>query len=408
MQVKSLENVVMFSLSTTRLWTSNKKLQEKVDVKTDLPQDLGSLGHKKTISPDALAPLNTVKKRMETILRNVGIRFLGGFAVPASKAEEVSQELDLAVRDGYIAKETLLSNYESEVESWIAKHPEWEGRIRASVTPKGVVDASIRFGYEAFSMAPVAGLNSQLQDQVSKMGSTLLNEVAEEMGELYERSVLGKLQVNRRIIQPLLRLRGKLFGLSFLDPVVQPLLQLIDQTLAAMPSNAPISGKELAILVGCLLVMSDEQRMRKHAAKVISGVQDDDQDDVPVATPPVQVSLLPDDAVPAVPAVPAVASVPQSVVSVAAPAVASAPVVAPVAAPVTAPVPQVAVADVVAPSVTATPAVTQVVAPTVVHAPQVAVPAAVVPPVAPAPVVAPAAPTVSATPVKLPRLRAVA
>ena len=404
MQVKSLENVVMFSLSTTRLWTSNKKLQEQVDVKTDLPQDLGSLGHKKTISPDALAPLNTVKKRMETILRNHGIRFLGGFAVPSSKAEEVSQELDLAVRDGYIAKETLLSNYENEVESWIAKHPEWEGRIRAAVTPKGVVDASIRFGYEAFSMAPVSGLNSQLQDQVSKMGSTLLNEVAEEMAEIYERSVLGKIQVNRRIIQPLTRLRGKLFGLSFLDPVVQPLLQLLDQTLAAMPSNAPISGKELSILSGCLLVMSDEQRMRTHANKVAMGVQDDDQDDSQVVASPVQVSLLPDDA----PVVPAVASVPQSVVPVAVPSVASAPVLAPVAAPVTAPVPQVAVADVVAPSVTATPVVTQVVAPTVVHAPEVAVPAAVVPPVAPAPVVAPAAPTVSATPSKLPRLRAVA
>lgn len=339
MSTRNLDNVVLFHVAVS-LWTGQKKLDQK-DIDNDLPKDLGSLGHKKTVDPKTLSPMATVKKAMEIILSNTGIRFMGNFyAVPTNRLKEVSSLLDQKVAEGNAIRQDFLANYLSNVEDWISRHPDWESRIRPVVVPLPKVAAAINFGYDVFTINAVAGHSDSVENHSAKMGSQLLQEISEEINELYERSVLGKDSVNRRIRMPFERLRSKMFGFSFVDPIVLPLVKLIDETLKLFPDDGPITGNELSKLVACMMVLSDEDKMREYGARVSSGNtadedEDEDQDDVaplPIQAPVQAVLIDPEPAVPAVaPAVPTVAASAAPVV--AAPAV---PTVAAPAAPVVA------------------------------------------------------------------------
>ncbi len=352
MSTRNLSNVVLFNLSVS-LWTGQKKLQ-KQDIDNDLPKDLGSLGHKKTVDPKALCPMATVKKAMETALSNIGIRFMGNFyAIPVDRLTETKNLLEEKVFEGNKIRQDFLDRYHEEVESWIKQHPDWEDRLRPAIVPVDRVASAIQFGYDVFTINAVEGFSQGIEDQASQMGTTLFGEVSDDVNELYDRSVLGKDSVNRRILKPFERIRSKLFGFSFVDPIVLPLIKLIDSTMKSMPDDGPITGKELSLLSACMMALSDENKMREYAKRLITGqTSDDDVEDVspilitlPIQAP-IQASLLDQEVVLASSPAPA-ASAPVVVSSalVAQTPVASAPIVqAPIAvttpfvSPVVAPV----------------------------------------------------------------------
>ncbi len=336
MSARNLDNVVLFHVAVS-LWTGQKKLDNR-DIDNDLPKDLGSLGHKKTVDPKTLSPMATVKKAMEIILSNTGIRFMGNFyAVPVDRLKEVSSALDNKVAEGNLIRQDFLANYLTNVEDWILRHPAWADRIRPVVVPKHKVAASINFGYDVFTINAVAGHSDSVENHSAKMGSQLLQEISEEINELYERSVLGKDSVNRRIRMPFERLRSKMFGFSFVDPIVLPLVKLIDETLKVFPDDGPITGNELSKLVSCMMVLSDEDKMREYGSRIISGnTTDDDEDDaapIPIQAP-VQALLI--DLEPDAPAVtaPAVAAPASPVVAAPAAHVVAVSVAPAVAAPI--------------------------------------------------------------------------
>ena len=80
------------------LWTSSKKLRAEDLVLADgsrlPPEDLASLGTKKTINPDKLKEFNRIKKEAERICLESGTRFIGGFANPRTEIPRITQQLD--------------------------------------------------------------------------------------------------------------------------------------------------------------------------------------------------------------------------------------------------------------------------------------------------------------------------
>lgn len=329
--ISVLKDVRVFNLSV-RLWTGKKKLRhDDLHVQKDdlMPEDLASLGHKKICDPAKLAVFGTLKRRMETLLQNNGVRFLGGYAIPETKVAEICTGLDEIVREGMEAKETFLNEYDQAVEDWIANHREWENAIRRAVTPKAVVESRISFGYEAFQILGCeAGeedkpQNSGVAKAAQGLSATLLEEVADDVEELFERSLMGKDSVNRRVLSPIRTMRNKLNGLSFVDPVVSPIIQTIDEVLAKMPAEGPISGADLSALNGLVFILSNPEKMRKHGQMIIDGHSVNELAPAPVEEP-VTAETAPSAEVSADPE-PATqqesAPVPQSVVAQAAPAV---------------------------------------------------------------------------------------
>lgn len=275
MQQRVLNNVVVANLDV-HLWSGRKKLKPTdIEASRLPPAQLASLGSKRTISGEALRPGEMYKKRLERICETNGVRFLGGYAIPLAKAETVAKELNQVIGEASAWANNFLSNYDKEVEDWAKQFPEWEKAIREAITPVDVVRTRISFGYQMFQVTGVGNsttdTNSGLEQAAGGLASQLFNEIAKEAQAVWENSMVGRTEANRRILRPLRAMQEKMDSLSFLDPRVAPVVDRIKQGIDSLPKTGPIAGNDLNIIGGLLFFLSDPDRMKKHGEAVLKG-----------------------------------------------------------------------------------------------------------------------------------------
>jgi len=272
--MKVLEKVVCMMLDV-HLWTGRKKLDigdlKLVGRDQIPPEDLASLGSKKIVSPEDIAIFATLKKRAERLLEGVGIRFLGGYALPETEVKKVSAELAGIQSEFTTAKKNFLAIYDQVVQDWINAHPDWGSIIRAAIAPKEEVERQLRFDFQMFKINPVddrsvSQINAGLVKQVGGLGDRLFFEIGKQAEEAWELSFKGKVKITQKALRPVRAMREKLFGLSFLDPRVNPVIDRIDAILAKLPTSGPIENTDLDALAGLVLLLSNPDKMREHGA----------------------------------------------------------------------------------------------------------------------------------------------
>lgn len=282
MAIEVLDKVVAVNLDI-HIWSARKKLK-KEDLKRVSndqlpPPEVASLGSKKICDPKEIAKFEALKRRAIRACGAVGVRFLGGYAVPQTKIKDLIVELE-AIRDEFEqAKKGFINRYDSIVSMWIASHPDWESAIRRSITPVKEVDSALSFGYQAFKVAPAGGEEDDqtlaeidgLTRQANGLADRLFAEIATQALKTLEESFKGKASVTRRAIRPIIAIRDKLDGLSFLDPRVYPVMTWIEELLADLPKNGPIEGTPLMTLESALITLSDESRIKELGASRLSG-----------------------------------------------------------------------------------------------------------------------------------------
>ena len=278
--LQHLQQVICFSLEEISLWGARKKLRVE-DLKLASgdelpPKDLASLGSKKIFNPKILAKFEALKKQAHTACSRVGVRFMGGYAVPETAADALAIELDAIGVKFEIEKTNFINTYQTELDAWIAKHPGWEQVIRASSISVAEVQGRIRYGWVPARITtpdeknPESRLNQKMVKEAGGLAGSLFREVSEMGGKVGD-SLLGKMRVNRRVLSSIRKIHGKLKGLSFLDKRVNPLITLIDETLDQMPGDAPIEGLALTALNGLVMTLSDIDRMKEYGQAVLDG-----------------------------------------------------------------------------------------------------------------------------------------
>lgn len=275
--VKALGKVVLVNLAITT-WTGRKKLRledlKGVDGNSIPPEDLASLGSKRIIDPKKVAFAERQKRRAERMLSSIGIRALGGWAIPEEKIDEVAEEMRVIREEYQEGKNDLIDNYEQIIESWIAAHPDWAEVIRNAITPVDTVRARLNFGWQAFKVQPAEATQEEavegLANEAMGMSAQLFKEVAKDAETLWEESFVGRLEVTRRVIRPIRAMRDKLEGLSFLHPAVMPVVEMIDREIDALPKTGPIDGDHYSRMTGLLFFLSDPDRMRQHGTAVLA------------------------------------------------------------------------------------------------------------------------------------------
>ena len=258
MTLTVLEQIVVFMLDI-RLWTGRKRLQPEdlaangIDPDKLPPGTLASLGSKKVIGPEALAPFFAIKREAEKILLATGVRFLGGYAVPAEQAPQLAARLDGLRGQFDQAKGQLLQHYDQAIQAWIADNPPtWAPVIRAAVEPVAQVDKSLHFAYTPVAVAPPDTLSdtAELESQAEGLYGQLCHEVRVAARALFEQSFVGRTSITRKALRPIRALRTKLESLAFLDPQVGAAVRVIDETLDRLPATGPIDGADLNMLAG--------------------------------------------------------------------------------------------------------------------------------------------------------------
>jgi hypothetical protein len=129
-----------------------------------------------------------------------------------------------------------------------------------------------------FKVAPLtahkdndAVLHAGLAEDVENLGNTLFSEVSRTADEIWNRVYAGKTEVTRKALSPLRTLHDKLMGLSFVEPHIVPVADIIRMAMKRVPKKGHITGDDLITLQGVVCLLRDTKALLLHAEKVISG-----------------------------------------------------------------------------------------------------------------------------------------
>lgn len=276
--IRILDNLLALNLNVS-LWSARRKMSQEDLGGAELPpEDLASLGSKRIADPENLKVFGTLKARAFNYLDRHGVRFMSGWAIPEEKAGEIVQEL-LNIRTEFQKeKEAFLACYDKNVQAWIEKHHQWGEIIRNSLVEPDYVRARMDFRWQLYKVAPLeqhtdntAVLEAGLAEEVQGLGGTLFDEVAKSADDIWRRVYHGKTEVTHKALSPLRTLHTKLTGLSFVEPHVAPVADIVQSALLRMPKKGNITGTDLLLLQGLVCLLKDSTALVGHAQKVIEG-----------------------------------------------------------------------------------------------------------------------------------------
>ena len=276
--IRILDNLLALNLDIS-LWSARKKMTVEDFGGAELPpEDLASLGSKRIADPSSLKIFSTLKARAFSFLDRHGVRFMSGWAIPEEKAGAIIQEL-VAIRDEFLReKEAFLADYDESVKAWIDKHSQWSEIIRNSTVSPEYVRARMDFRWQLYKVSPLeqhpdekAVLESGLAEEVEGLGNTLFDDLSRTAKDIWKRVYEGRTEVTHKALSPLRTLQSKLVGLSFVEPHVSPVADIIQSALDRMPKRGNITGSDLILLQGLVCLLKDSHALILHAQKVIEG-----------------------------------------------------------------------------------------------------------------------------------------
>lgn len=269
-----LNNLIALNLDV-KIWTARKKLTPLDFGGAELPpEELASLGSKKVCDPKELRIFGTLKARAVNLLDRTGVRFIGGWGIPEDKADDIVKELTAIHDDFMTAKEQFLNRYDEAVRDWIKQHPGWENLIGGSPVSADYVRSRLDFRWQFFRLVPPTdkAVGHGLQDEVKGLGGTLFDEVAKAAADTWKRCFEGKDKVTHKALSPLRSIHGKLSGLSFVEPRVVPVVDLLATAFNRMPKRGHIQGSELLMLQGVVSLLRDPATLVAHGQKILDGL----------------------------------------------------------------------------------------------------------------------------------------
>ena len=276
--IRILDNLLALNLNVS-LWSARRKMSQEDLGGAELPpEDLASLGSKRIADPENLKVFGTLKARAFNYLDRHGVRFMAGWAIPEEKAGEIVQELLNIRAEFQKEKEAFLADYDQNVQAWIEKHHQWGEIIRNSLVGPDYVRARMDFRWQLYKVAPLeqhsdntAVLEAGLAEEVQGLGGTLFDEVAKSADDIWRRVYHGKTEVTHKALSPLRTLHTKLTGLSFVEPHVAPVADIVQAALLRMPKKGNITGTDLLLLQGLVCLLKDSTVLVGHAQKVVEG-----------------------------------------------------------------------------------------------------------------------------------------
>lgn len=267
-----LNDIVALHLQIN-LWSARKKLTPEDFGNAELPpEQLASLGSKKICDPKELRIFCAIKSRAFAMLDRIGVRFLGGWAIPKSRSDEALSILSELKTEFVEAKQAFLNRYDEAIKEWIASNPGWENLIAGSLVSVDYVDRKLAFNWQMFSVGVTNSSSSNgFDDEVQGLGNTLFFEIAKTASEVWHKSYAGKVEVNRRALSSIRTLYSKLHGLTFVEPRVAPVAELVETALTRVKGKGPVFGANLVLLQGLLTLLQNSDAMLDHGQKILEG-----------------------------------------------------------------------------------------------------------------------------------------
>ncbi|MBI9113317.1 DUF3150 domain-containing protein [Maridesulfovibrio ferrireducens] len=272
-RITVLNHILALNLDVN-IWSARKKLTPADFGSTHLPpEELASLGSKRICNPGDLRVFGTLKSRAVNMLDRHGVRFLGGWGVPEKVADEIVKELVDIQKEFFAAKDDFLIRYDEVVQDWIKQHPGWEKLIGSSTVSAEYVRSRMGFKWQIFKLAAPEknSVKKGLKEEVNKLGGTLFDEISKVATDTWNCCYAGKVKVTHKALSPLRSIHKKLNGLSFIDPRVLPITDLLQIAFDKVPSRGFIRGADLLMLQGVVSLLRQPTLLMEHGQKILDG-----------------------------------------------------------------------------------------------------------------------------------------
>lgn len=264
---KVLDQMSVIALDCS-IWSGARRLKPEdlvLGKGGQLPSDeVVSLGSKKLCKREVLKPFHRLRDQACRLCGREGVRFLGGYAVPDHYVSGLSLKLDQVQQDFNQEKQVFLTGYDQHIQEWVSAHPDFAEAIRSAVPDAQHVGQRFHFGYTTYKVV-ASPQPENLNRQVNQLGGTLREEISRDAQTLFEQTFKGKNKVTRKALNPILRLRDKLHGLSFVDPGISPIVQRLDAGLSQLPNNGALEGEVLTQLMERVLLLCSVEQMERCA-----------------------------------------------------------------------------------------------------------------------------------------------
>lgn len=261
-----------------RIWSGQRKL-DVLDINfgegAERPSDdVVELGSKRIIDPKELNMFHRLKRETDRFLAAHGMTFLGGYACPIHKQDIIMEKLEEVRKQFASIKSNFLSTYATKVSEWVdhvysvTSDVEFAHKLQNSVLTESEVERRLAFDFQVFKLQPVNDDEAEkLEQRVSGLGDDLISEVVDGANK-FAFTLFGKERVAVTTRMTLIGIRDKVDGLAFLNSRLQPLSDLISDTLKGYQLHSEgryITAPFLYQVIATAFVLSDRDKINAWA-----------------------------------------------------------------------------------------------------------------------------------------------
>lgn len=244
-------------------------------VEGNLPSEeiTGSYGSLKVIDPEVLKKFSTLKKRAETVLKDAGVPFCKGFAVPTGEAKDVADRLRVIADEFNQERDNLSQQLPQLLAKWRVEHPELNKFVIPDPTD---ISRRINADFGMTHMTTVSADIDQSQSfaKVAKddLFSGIIKDVAKRSKDLLKKSVEGHKpeDLSQKTLSQLRFISNKLNTLRFLHHGVAPLCTLVNGLLSVMPTKGKFTQTQFLTLQASLSLLMTEDLLMEVARGAIT------------------------------------------------------------------------------------------------------------------------------------------
>lgn len=118
------------------------------------PQAIASLGKKRLLPKEALAPMEQEYRFARNYMDNHGIPFLSGWLVATDKLQGITLDLKGSADRFYQAVAHLVANLDTFAQDWADQFPEWRSILLSALPSPEDVRSRYSFTWQAYSIRP--------------------------------------------------------------------------------------------------------------------------------------------------------------------------------------------------------------------------------------------------------------